>query len=86
MGFAGHVAHSCASGALNIDALFFILGWALSSFHKKCVGSGYAKLVFWHPVGSAGHVAHFGASGAQNVDALFLMLGWTGVDATKSVS
>jgi hypothetical protein len=52
--YAGHVVHSSASwarnisssGAQNIDALFFILGWDWCGFHQKHVGTSYAELVF----------------------------------------
>jgi hypothetical protein len=75
VGSTGHVVHCVASGARNIDALFFMLGWYWYGVHKKHVGTPYAELVFLHPVVSAGHVVHCGAFGAQNVTALFFMLG-----------
>jgi hypothetical protein len=62
VGFAGHIVHSGVSGARNIDALFFMLGWTWCGFHKKWNGTRYAELVFLHPVGSAGHVLHFSVS------------------------
>jgi hypothetical protein len=65
------------SGAQNIDALFFMLGWAQCGFHKKRVGTHYAEIVFLQHVGYAGHVGHYGVSGVQNIDALFFMLTWT---------
>jgi hypothetical protein len=55
--------HFGASGARNIDALFFMLGWDQYGFNKKRVGTCYAKLGFMHTLGSVGHVVHSGASG-----------------------
>jgi hypothetical protein len=63
VGSPGHVVHSGTSGAQNIDALYFMLGWARCSFHKNHAGTHYAKFVFSHPMGSAGPVVHSGASG-----------------------
>jgi Na+-driven multidrug efflux pump len=74
VGPVGHVVYSLASGARNIDTLFFRLGWARCGFHKKREVARYAKIVFLHLLGSAGHVAYSSTSGAQNVDALFFML------------
>jgi hypothetical protein len=53
--------HSSASGAQNVDALFFMLGWDWCGFNKKRASICYAELMFLHPVGYAGHVVHFGA-------------------------
>jgi hypothetical protein len=43
----GHVVHSDATGARNIDTLFFMLGWAWYGFHKKCDGTHDAILAFF---------------------------------------
>jgi hypothetical protein len=68
--------HSGASGARNVDTLFFMLGWDQYGFDKKCIGTRYAELSFLYPVGSASHVVHFGASKERIVDTLYFKLRW----------
>jgi hypothetical protein len=46
VGYAGHVAHSSASGAWNVEALFFMLVWDRYGFHKRRTGTLYAEVVF----------------------------------------
>jgi hypothetical protein len=58
----GHVVHSSASGARNVDTLFLMLVWGRCDFHKKHTRTRYAKLVFLHSVGSTSHEMHSGAS------------------------
>jgi hypothetical protein len=64
VGFAGHVIHFGASGARNVDALFFILKWDRYGFNKMHTRTSYAELVFLHPMGSANHIVDSRASGA----------------------
>jgi hypothetical protein len=84
MGSTGHVVHSDACGARNLDVLFFILGWELFGFHKKCARTSYTKFLFFHPMESTGHVVHSSASWARNVMYYFSSSGGTGKDSTKS--
>jgi hypothetical protein len=83
LGCAGHIVHSGASGAQNVNTLFLMLGWVRCGFHKKSGGTHYAELVFLHQVGSTGHVVHSSVSGARNMIALFFILGWVWYDSTK---
>jgi hypothetical protein len=53
-----------------------MLRWDWYGFHKKCVGSHYAELVFLNPVGSTGHVVHCGAFEVRNFDTLYFILEW----------
>jgi hypothetical protein len=41
----GHIVHSSASGARDIDALFFMLRWDWCSFYKKHAGTSYVEFV-----------------------------------------
>jgi hypothetical protein len=45
-GYAGHVMHFGASGARNVNALFFKLMWDPYGFHKKRAETHYAELLF----------------------------------------
>jgi hypothetical protein len=63
VGSTGHVVHSGASGAQNVDAIFFMLVRDWYSFHKKCAEARYAELVVLQSVQSVGHVLHSEASG-----------------------
>jgi hypothetical protein len=61
MEYVGRILHFGASGARNVDTLFFKLRWARYSFQKKRVGTCYTKPVFFHPAGN--HVVHSGWAG-----------------------
>jgi hypothetical protein len=63
LGSAGHIVHSGASEARNVDIQFFMLGWDRYRFQKNCNGTRYVELLFLHPLGSARHVVHAAASG-----------------------
>jgi hypothetical protein len=39
VGLVGHILHSGASEARNVDTLFLILGWDKCCFYKKCAGT-----------------------------------------------
>jgi hypothetical protein len=67
----GHVVHSGASRAQNVDALFFMFVSDRYRFDKYRVKTRYAELIFLHLVGSVSHVEHSGACEARNIDTLF---------------
>jgi hypothetical protein len=84
--FVDHVVHYGASGAQNVYALFFLLGWDQYRFKNKRVETRYAKIVFLHPVGYVGHVVYFSASGRETSTHYFSFSCGTDMDSTKNVS
>jgi hypothetical protein len=58
VGSACHIVLSGASGTQNVDALFFMLGWAQYSFQKKRTEIHYGELMFLPLVRSTGHLVH----------------------------
>jgi hypothetical protein len=71
VGSTGHIVHSGASTARNVDTLFFMPVWDRYRLHKKYAMTCYAELLLLQPVVSADYIVHSGAFGAQKVDALF---------------
>jgi hypothetical protein len=84
MSSVAHVVHCGASGARNIDALFFIHGWDQDAFDKMRARKRYAELVFLNLVGSMGQVVCSVASGTRNINILFSFKGGTKSDLTQS--
>jgi hypothetical protein len=80
----GHVVHSGASRAQNVDALFFMFVSDCYRFDKYHVKTRYAELIFLRLVGSVSHVEHSGACEARNIDTLFSCSAGTGTDLTNS--
>jgi hypothetical protein len=62
VGSVGHVVHSVASGARNIDAIIFLHGWDRYGLHKRGAETRYARHVFLQLVGSVCQVVHSGVT------------------------
>jgi hypothetical protein len=71
---------------VNVDTLFFMLGWDRYGFYKKHVGTCYAELVFLHPVRSAGHVMHSAHLGRATSEHYFSCSSSYGTYSTKSTT
>jgi hypothetical protein len=80
----GHVVHSGASGARNVDAIFFMLGWDRYGFDKMLARTRYTKLVFLHPVGSVGHLVHSVCPGGETSKHYISCSGGPGAVSIKS--
>jgi hypothetical protein len=69
---AGHIVHSGASGARNINALFFMLRWARYRSHRKRVGTRYVELVCFASYASClSHSAFWCVWGAKHRCTIF---------------
>jgi hypothetical protein len=85
MQYAGHMVHSGASGARNVDAIFFMFGCAQCGSQKMCRRTHYTELVFLNLARSMCHVVHSGASRAQTSMQYFSSPSGPYVDQLKSV-
>jgi hypothetical protein len=78
VGFMGHVVHSGASEARNIDVLFFMHGVGPALIARKvCWNTLHqtsTEYMVLHLMGYAGHVGHCSVFGARNAETLFFML------------
>jgi hypothetical protein len=72
----GYVVHSSVSGARSVDALFFMLGWAQCSFHKKRVGTSYVELLFFASYELYGSRSVLRCVRGVKHQCTFFMLGW----------
>jgi hypothetical protein len=78
--------HSSVYRLQNIDALFFILGWASCGSHKKHTRQIMSNLCFLHLVRFVGHLVHFGAFGRKTSMHYFSCSCGPGVDPIKSAT
>jgi hypothetical protein len=77
--------YSQMSMARNIDAPFFMLGWARCRFHKMRTQTPNSKIVFLHPVGSADQIVHSVVTRPQNTSMhYFSYSSGTGAYSTNS--
>jgi hypothetical protein len=67
LGSVGHILHSGASGAQNVNIVFFILVWAQCGFDKKHDETRYSEPMFFNLVGSTVHIVHSRASGCKTL-------------------
>jgi hypothetical protein len=75
MGSMGHVVHSGACRAQNLDVLFFMLGWACSDSMKSALGQVTLNLFFASGGINVSRSAFWCILGAKH-HVLFFMLGW----------
>jgi hypothetical protein len=82
----GHIVQSGASGAQNVDALFFMLGWDWCGFHKRVSGLVTSNLCFsirWDMRVKYGIDVRLGRETSMHY---FSCSGGTGTDSTKNKS
>jgi hypothetical protein len=83
MGSVGEVVHSGASGARNVDGLFFMLRWDRYRYDKKRASDILCRTCVFASGGFFGSRSAFWCVRGANVNTLMFKLGWDRYECDK---